>query len=233
MRSGCLSSAAGSRRAISLAILSALYASVARGELRIEGVVRDSSAALLPANRSYALVLARIAEPQQREELERQCTYCHQQGSAATRLVRDEEQWYKVLALMGRMGGMLTTDLRERLPGIYNAAYEPASAVAALTARMHEPDFAPPPDVEARRAVIEEWALGVRASMQHDVTMHPDGRLYSVDMSHDRLYRLNPSVAFGARASWDIPAATSRSAACPLRGVADRMLLLGRPENPA
>ena len=74
-------------------------------------------AAQLPANRWYQLVLARLDDPRQREELKRQCTYCHQQGSAATRVVRDEEQWHKVLALMGRMGGMLSTDLRERLPG--------------------------------------------------------------------------------------------------------------------
>ena len=162
-------------------------------------------AAQLPANRWYQLVLSRLDDPRQREELKRQCTYCHQQGSAATRLVRDEEQWRKLLALMGRMGGMLSNDLRARLPGLFNAAYEPARAVAELTARMHEPDFAPPPSADARRAVIEEWELGDRASMQHDVTLHPDGRLYSVDMSHDRLYRLDPSLGSGARASWDIP----------------------------
>ncbi len=162
-------------------------------------------AAQLPANRWYQLVLARLDDPRQREELKRQCTYCHQQGSAATRMLRDAEQWHKLLALMGRMGGMLSNDLRERLPDLFNGAYEPASAVAALTARMHEPDFEPPPAAEVRRAVIEEWELGDRASMQHDVTLHPDGRLYAVDMSHDRLYRLDPSVGSGERAAWDIP----------------------------
>ncbi len=162
-------------------------------------------AAQLPANHWYQLVLAKLEDPRQREELKRQCTYCHQQGSAATRVVRDEAQWHKLLGRMGRMGGMLSNDLRERLPGLFNAAYEPAIAVAALTARMHEPDFAPPPGAEVRRAVIEEWELGDRASMQHDVTVHPDGRLYSVDMSHDRLYRLDPSSASGAREAWDIP----------------------------
>ena len=49
------------------------------------------------------------------------------------------------LALMARMGGMLSSDLRERLPEIFNTAYDPATAVPALTARMNEPDFAPPP----------------------------------------------------------------------------------------
>ncbi|MFI5215967.1 MAG: carboxypeptidase regulatory-like domain-containing protein [Candidatus Limnocylindria bacterium] len=181
-------------------------------------------AAQLPANRWYQLVLARIEDPAQREELKRQCTYCHQQGSAATRVVRDEAQWRKLLALMGRMGGMLSTDLREQLPALFTAAYQPESAIPALTARMHEPDFEPPPVPEARRAVIEDWELGDRASMQHDVTMHPDGRLYSVDMSHDRLYRLDPSVPGGAREAWDIPRGE-----LPLGGV---FASVGSPQAP-
>jgi streptogramin lyase len=181
-------------------------------------------AAQLPANRWYQLVLERIDDPGQREELKRQCTYCHQQGSAATRLVRDEEQWRKLLALMGRMGGMLSTDLRERLPALFMSAYDPATAVPALTARMHEPGFAPPPSPEARRAVIEEWDLGDRASMQHDVTMHPDGRLYSVDMSHDRLYRLDPGAPGGDRRAWDIPRGD-----LPLGGV---FASVGSPQPP-
>ena len=181
-------------------------------------------AAQLPANRWYQLVLARIQDPRQREELKRQCTYCHQQGSAATRVVRDEIQWRKLLSLMGRMGGMLSTDLREQLPSLLMDAYDPASAVAALTARMHEPGFEPPPEPEARRAVIEDWELGDRASMQHDVTVHPDGRLYSVDMSHDRLYRLDPSAPGGARAAWDIPRGD-----LPLGGV---FASVGSPQPP-
>jgi streptogramin lyase len=34
---------------------------------------------------------------------------------------------------------------------------------------------------------------------------HPDGHLYSVDMSQDRLYRLDPTVPGGARETWQIP----------------------------
>ena len=48
-------------------------------------------AAQLPANRWFALVLARIDDPEQREELKRQCTYCHQQGNVATRVLRSDE----------------------------------------------------------------------------------------------------------------------------------------------
>ncbi|MFQ5417482.1 MAG: hypothetical protein ACE5FL_10595 [Myxococcota bacterium] len=162
-------------------------------------------AAQLPANRWYGLVLGRLEDADQREELKRQCTYCHQQGSRATRLVRSDEEWRKVLLLMGRMGGIVSNDLRARIPGLFNDAYDPAVAIPALTARMNEPDFAPPPTSEVREAVIEEWDLGGRASMQHDVMVHRDGTLYSVDMNEDKLYRLDPRVPGGARTSWDIP----------------------------
>jgi len=162
-------------------------------------------AAQLPANHWYALVLDAIEDRAQREELKQQCTYCHQQGSWATRRVRSDEEWRKVLLLMARMGGMLSKDLREKVPEIFNAAYDPAHAVPILTRGMDEPGFAPPPPLEVRRAVVEEWELGGRASVQHDIMFHPDGRLYSVDMSEDMLYRLDPDVPGGGREQWLLP----------------------------
>jgi streptogramin lyase len=162
-------------------------------------------AAQLPANHWYQLALARIADPAQREVFVRQCTYCHQQGSAATRRVRPAEEWDKILLLMGRMGAFLPSDLREDLPALLNAAYDPATAVPALTARMAEPDFAPGPADAARAAVIDEWELGHRASMQHDLVVHPDGRIYSVDMNQDALYRLDVRSGTPIRESWQLP----------------------------
>jgi streptogramin lyase len=171
-------------------------------------------AAQLPANQWYALALARLDDPVRREELLRQCTYCHQQGSEATRRRRSDEEWQKVLMLMGRMGGIVSSELRAEIPKLFDAAYDPAFAVPALTARMHEADFAPPPSAVVRRARIDEWALGGRASMQHDIVVHPDGRIYSVDMSQDQLYRLDPNAPDGARTAWSIP-----SGDLPLGGV--------------
>jgi len=162
-------------------------------------------AAQLPANRWFGLLLARMGDPVQREELVRQCTYCHQQGNPATRLEREDWQWEKVLALMGRMGGMLSPELRAAVPELFRSAYDPAVAVPALTAGMHEPDFAPPPPLEVRRALIEEWELGGRASMQHDLTVHPDGRIYSVDMTQDKLFRLDPERPGVAMEAFDVP----------------------------
>ncbi len=160
-------------------------------------------AAQLPANRWYDLVLQRVEDDEKREELVRQCTFCHQQGNWATRRLRDEEEWQKVLHLMGRMGGILSEDLRHELPDLFNEAYAPETAVAALTSDMDSPDFAPAPPAEVRTAIIEEWDLGGRASMQHDMAVHPSGQIYSVDMAQDQLYRLDP--ADGARQSWTIP----------------------------
>jgi streptogramin lyase len=160
-------------------------------------------AAQLPSNHWLALLLEKLEQPGQREEFVRQCTFCHQQGSAATRLAREDWQWEKILTLMARMGGGVSPALRAKLPDVFRAAYDPAHAVPRLTAGLGSERFAPPPAPEVRRAVIDEWELGGRASLQHDIAVHPDGRIYSVDMTQDRLYRLDP--ASGAMASFPLP----------------------------
>ncbi len=164
-----------------------------------------SVASQLPANRWFALVLARVQDPVQREQLVRQCTYCHQQGNWSTRMLRPVDQWEKVLALMARLGGGVSPELRQAIPALFSEAYDPNTAVPALTARMHEADFAPPPAARVRRAVVEEWALGGNASMQHDLTLHPDGRVYSVDMMQDKLFRLDVTDLGARRESFDVP----------------------------
>ena len=162
-------------------------------------------ASQLPSNRWFALFLEEIEDEEHREEFVRQCTYCHQQGSLATRATRTEEEWQKILALMSRMGAGLSPELREQVPSLFTKAYEPTRAVAALTANMGAPDFAPPPSAIVRQSAVEEWVLGHEASMQHDLVVHPDGRVYSVDMTQDQLYRLDPRVADGDRKSFQVP----------------------------
>ena len=106
---------------------------------------------------------------------------------------------------MARRGAMLPAALRERLPALFIQAYAPEAAVPALTAGFEDPDFVPPPGARVRAARIDEWDLGSRASMQHDVVLHPSGALYSVDMGQDQLFRLDPET--GAREAWSIPPA--------------------------
>jgi streptogramin lyase len=182
----------------------------AQGEKRLDVALdRETDpveiTAQLPANRWFSLVLARVHDDAQREELVRQCSYCHQQGSRYTRLPRTEETWQKVLALMARMGGMLHPELRAALPALFNDAYDPKTAVPALMARLGEPGFVPEVAPAVRSAVIEEWEMGIAASMQHDVAVHPDGSLWSVDQLQDRLTRLDPSVPGGAREVYEVP----------------------------
>jgi virginiamycin B lyase len=162
-------------------------------------------AAQLPANHWYALLLEEIEDERLHEQMLRQCTYCHQQGSSHTRVMRDKQEWEKVFSLMARMGGTIDVELREQLPEIYNRAYDPKTAVPRLTQGWQEPGFMPPPSAEVRRSIIDEYELGSRSSMQHDMMMHPNGSAYSVDMANDVLYRLDPSVMGGKRTAYPIP----------------------------
>ncbi len=152
----------------------------------------EALAAQLPSNRWYSLLLAEMDSEAHREEFVRQCTYCHQQGSPATRRIRSDEEWQKILSLMARMGGVLSAELREQIPDLWRRAYDPKRAVAALIDPSSKDELAPAPEPEVLRAVVDEWALGHAASMQHDLAVHPDGRVYSVDMMQDKLYRFDP-----------------------------------------
>jgi virginiamycin B lyase len=164
----------------------------------------------LPSSRWMPLLLARLSSDEHREEFTRQCTFCHQQGSWATRVPRSNEEWEKIFKLMARMGGVISSDLRAELPRAFNEAYADDAVLAALTGDGFVPP--PGPDEEARRAVITEWDLGHPASMQHDIVVHPDGTIYSADTNQDRLYRLDPRT--NERRSWAIPRGDS-----PLGGV--------------
>jgi streptogramin lyase len=161
-------------------------------------------AAQLPAHHWWTLVVARFEDPELQHRLKRECTFCHQQGSEWTRRPRPADEWQKLIVAMERRGARLTAPLHERLAGALVAAYDPAEAVPRLTRGWEDAEaFAPAPPPEVRRAVVEEWDLGSRASMQHDVIVHPDGRLYSVDGSQDLLHRLDPRD--GTREAWPVP----------------------------
>jgi streptogramin lyase len=163
----------------------------------------------LPASRWLPLVLARLSSDDRREEFVRQCTFCHQQGNWATRVPRSPEDWEKIFKLMARMDGIISADLRRELPAAFNAAYDDRTYLAAF-ARAPETEVANGAAVGG--AVITEWDVGHPASMQHDVVVHPDGSVYSVDTNQDQLYRLDPRT--NERVAFDIPRGDS-----PLGGV--------------
>jgi streptogramin lyase len=158
----------------------------------------------LPAHHWWALAMEGLPADEA-HVVKRECTYCHQQGAPWTRRVRSAEDWEKILALMARRGAVLPNATRARLPALLNATYAPAHAVRLLTTGWRDAEtFAPAPPPEVRRALVEEWDLGGRASLQHDVAVHPDGALYSVDGAQDALFRLDPRVPEGARRAWRI-----------------------------
>ena len=161
-------------------------------------------AAQLPANHWWSLAVERFTDEAERNRLKRECTYCHQQGSEVTHRPRPAEEWQKLIGLMERRGARLDDVLHEQLAATLVAAYDPAVAVPRLTAGWQDAEaFAPPPPPEVRAALVEEWDLGSRASMQHDVVVHPDGCIYSVDGSQDQLRRLDPRD--GTRAAFAVP----------------------------
>jgi streptogramin lyase len=175
----------------------------------------------LPASRWLPLVLARLSSDAHREEFLRQCAFCHQQGNWATRVPRSREDWDKIFTLMARFGGIISADLRAELPDAFNAAYADQTYVAALT-----PVRSAVPTTEAAAAVITEWELGEFASTQHDLVVHPNGTIYSVDTNQDKLYRLDPHS--GRRWAYDIPRGDS-----PLGGVFGSSGVLQAPNSNA
>ena len=174
----------------------------------------------LPANRWTPLVLERLSSDTRREEFVRQCAYCHQQGSWATRVQRSDEDWRAIFIKMGRMGGTISPELQKELPGAFNAAYAEKNYLRKLT----EPEFVPPPAPEglALKAIITEWSMGNSTSMLHDIAVHTDGSIWSVDTNGDRLLRLDPQT--NAREEFPIPVGDS-----PIGGVFHSTGLLQSP----
>jgi streptogramin lyase len=177
-------------------------------DLRLEAETEPQALAWqLPASRWLPLLLAELSSDTHREEFMRQCAFCHQQGNWATRVPRSHADWEKIFTLMGRMGGVISPGLRAELPDAFNAAYADESYLRALTPVRYSP-----PVGAAAAAVITEWDLGEPASTQHDLVVHPDGTIYSVDTNQDKLYRLDPRTS--QRWAYDIPRGDS-----PLGGV--------------
>lgn len=179
--------------------------------------------AQLPSNRWFELALRAMPDEKTREEFTRQCTFCHQQGNWATRVQRDPEEWEKIFSIMARMGGVLTPETRKALPAILNQAYDPETAIPALKAQI---ESAPLPNPSGLPAVIEEWEVGDKASVQHDIVVDPKGFVWSVDTTKDMLYRLEPATH--RRRAFRIP-----NAGMPLGGIFSSAAMLLPPNADA
>jgi virginiamycin B lyase len=131
-----------------------------------------------------------------------------------TRLAPEDWQWEKLIVTMERRGARHARAAREACAACWRAAYDPAHAVPrSRRGSAGRRSKAPAPHAEVRRAVIDEWELGSRASLQHDITCTPTEGIYSVDMTQDQSATGSTRATARARA-WRCRRATFRSAAC-------------------
>ena len=160
----------------------------------------------LPASRWLPLVLSRLSNDDEREQFTRQCAYCHQQGSWATRVQRSRNDWQATFARMEKMGGAISPELRAELPAVLNAAFADESYLAALT----KPEFVAPaaPQGPAAAVVVTEWDVGRPTAMLHDIAVAPDGTIWAVDTGGDTLYELDPRT--DRRSEFPIPTGNSQ-----------------------
>lgn len=123
-----------------------------------------------------------------------QCHYCHQIGNALTRAPKDEGTWGLTIERMEGYGALITpsdvSEFRTTLAKSFSG-----QPVMDRQNRSVDPDTLP--------ARITEWQLGEPDSFMHDAELHPNGRIYAVDMSKDKIYELD-RIANTIRA-YDLP----------------------------
>jgi streptogramin lyase len=112
-----------------------------------------------------------------------QCHYCHQIGNQTTRRARSEQEWQAAFERMESYGALVTHANKE-----------------AILKQLHQTFDGQPIDAQQQwqsapelgQALYKEWSVGNAASYIHDIDVGPDGQLYGVDMSNDKIYVLNP-----------------------------------------
>ncbi|MBX7059827.1 MAG: carboxypeptidase regulatory-like domain-containing protein [Leptospirales bacterium] len=141
-----------------------------------------------PQQRSDALAASAHAatlqweSPEHRNNFVSQCHYCHQIGNALTRNVKDEETWQTTLDRMQGYGALITSSDEEAFRGTLSRYFQGAPVTDRQSHQL---------DAAAQPAQITEWKLGEADSFLHDAELHPNGRVYAVDMSKDRIYEVD------------------------------------------
>lgn len=113
-----------------------------------------------------------------------QCHFCHQIGNALTRAVKSEDQWRETIQRMQGYGALITWKNEQAFAETLASSFQGEPLAQVQTLSMH-------PDLP--RARLREWAFGAPTNYVHDVELGPDGKLYGVDMSADRLWILDPA----------------------------------------
>lgn len=111
-----------------------------------------------------------------------QCRYCHQFGTAPTRIKRTPAEWNALIQIMSGMGAALDPKTRRVLPGVLANGMRPDRPTAPVP---------PGPAPDAVGTVIREWTLGMPGAYMHDLALGPGGWIYTVDMNHDTVDAVN------------------------------------------
>jgi len=111
-----------------------------------------------------------------------QCSFCHQQGNATTRIPRSEEQWGGAI---NRMEGYLATLTYGEAKSIAKMLAEGYDGKPIKAIQSH--DFSP----ELAKARVEEWHAATPLSFLHDTMVLADDKLMGIDEGRDEVYILD------------------------------------------
>ena len=129
-----------------------------------------------------------VGDAETRKQFMLQCTFCHQQGNAFTRMERTPQVWSDVIYRMIGYGSRLSTADQKALPARLSAGYRKLRENPALV-----PETAPwQPGLAT--ATITEWPIGDIMSQTHDMLVGRNGLVYVADNIQDRLYETNPQT---------------------------------------
>jgi len=115
-----------------------------------------------------------------------QCSYCHQQGNALTRVAREKDAWSDTLWRMEGYGAYITYGEHKRIVELLFKGFD-GKPVTAEQTHTYFPEQA--------QARIEEWHAGDAMSFLHDTMVGHDDKLYGIDEGKDMIYLLDRATA--------------------------------------
>lgn len=152
----------------------------------------DALSASLTASAHAASI--RWDSPAHKKNFVSQCHYCHQIGNALTRAPKTDDIWETTIARMEGYGALITYGDARAFRSTLAAAFQGKPVAFHQKHELQEGIVS---------AKITEWPLGETDSFLHDAEIHPNGRIYAVDMSKDKIYELDRIT--GSIRSFDLP----------------------------
>lgn len=120
--------------------------------------------------------------PEHKANFVSQCHYCHQIGNALTRAPKDQDTWKLTIDRMQGYGALISysdeSSFRKTLARSFDGKPIPFNQKHVVSP-------------ETFGAKITEWQMGEPDSFMHDAEIHPNGKIYAVDMSKDKIYELD------------------------------------------